>query len=160
MELKPQMFKKILRPLDLIAIASALPRDTLRNIRETRQFVVNMIGRPRFKEAMQTAKPYPPGVNELEQVGLESLPSKKVSPPRMKDALGWMEAELEEEVLREHFSLLIGKVVYAEINDAFVEDERLTEMPAVILNPHFRTVGDRILGDVMEPVQPFRPGPE
>jgi len=187
MELKPQMFKKILpipvtvittvdkegrlnaapygcvmpilRPLDLIAIASALPRDTLRNIRETRQFVVNVIGRPRFKEAMQTAKNYPPGVNELEEVGLESLSSRKVVPPRMKDALGWIEAELEEEVLRENFSLLIGKVVCAEINDAFVEDEMLTEMPAVILNPHFRTVGDRILGDVMETVQQFRPGP-
>ncbi len=103
MELKPQMFKKmlplpvtvittvdgegrvnaapygcvmpILRPLDLIAVASALPRDTLRNIRETRQFVVNVIGRPRFKEAIQTARPYPPGVNELDEAGLESVPS-------------------------------------------------------------------------------------
>ena len=101
MELKPQMFKKILpipvtvitsvdregrvnaapygcvmpilRPLDLITIASALPRDTLRNIRETRQFVVNVIGRPCFKEAMQTARNYPPGVNELEEEDLCGL---------------------------------------------------------------------------------------
>jgi flavin reductase (DIM6/NTAB) family NADH-FMN oxidoreductase RutF len=33
----------VLRPLNLIAIASALPRDTLRNIRETHEFVVNVI---------------------------------------------------------------------------------------------------------------------
>lgn len=186
MELKPQMFKKllplpvtvittvdsegrvnaapygcvmpILRPLDLIAVASALPRDTLRNIRQTRQFVVNTIGRPCFKEAIQTAKPYPPGINELEEVGLESLPSKKVVPPRMKDALGWIEAELEEEVLRENFSLIIGKVVCAEINEAFAEGERLTELPALILTPHFRLVGDRILGDVMETHPLSHPG--
>jgi flavin reductase (DIM6/NTAB) family NADH-FMN oxidoreductase RutF len=188
MELKPQMFKKllplpvtvittvdsegrvnaapygcvmpILRPLELIAIASALPRDTLRNIRETRQCVVNVIGRPRFKEAMQTAKNYPPGVNELEEAGLESLPSEKVVPPRMKDALGWIEAELEEEVLRENFSLLIGRVVCAEINDQFAEGERLKELPALILSPHFRLVGERILGDVIETVQLFQSGPQ
>jgi flavin reductase (DIM6/NTAB) family NADH-FMN oxidoreductase RutF len=50
----------ILRPLDLITIASALPRDTLRNVRETKEFVVNIVGRPEFKKAMQTAKSYPP----------------------------------------------------------------------------------------------------
>ncbi len=111
MELKPEMFKKmlplpvtvittigasgianaapyscvmpILRPLDLITMASALPRDTLRNIRETREFVVNVIGRPKFKEAMLTARNYPADVNELEAVGLKSIPSKKTTPPRI-----------------------------------------------------------------------------
>ena len=147
----------ILRPLDLIAITSALPRDTLRNIRETRQFVVNVIGWPRFREAMQTAKNYPPGVNELEEVGLEALPSKKVSPPRMKDALGWMEAELSEEILREKFSLIIGQVVCAEINDAFAESGKLTEMPALMLSREYRLVGDRVLGDITESVRLFQP---
>ena len=36
----------ILRPFELIALASALPRDTLRNIRQTGEFVVNVMGRP------------------------------------------------------------------------------------------------------------------
>lgn len=147
----------ILRPLDLIAIASALPRDTLLNIRETRQFVVNVIGRPRFREAMQTAKNYPPGVNELEEVGLESLPSKKVAPPRMKDALGWMEAELNEEIFRENFSLIIGQVVCAEINEAFAEGGKLTEMPALMLSREYRLVGDSVLGDITESVELFQP---
>jgi flavin reductase (DIM6/NTAB) family NADH-FMN oxidoreductase RutF len=147
----------ILRPLDLITIASALPRDMVRNIRETRQLVVNVIGRFRFKEAMQTAKNYPAGVNELDEVGLESLPSKKVAPPRIKDALGWIEAELNEEILREDFSLIIGRVVCAEINDAFSEGEKLTEMPALIFSSDYRLVGDHIPGDVSGSVRQFQP---
>jgi len=185
MELKPEMFKKmlplpvtvittidasgianaapyscvmpILRPLDLIAIASALPRDTLRNIRETREFVVNIIGRRKFKEAMLTAKNYPAGVNELEAVGLESIPSKKTTPPRIKDALGWIEAVMAEEILREKFAIIIGKVVCAEINDKFLEHEQLKELPAIMLSPDYRVVGETIIGNVGETIKLFLP---
>jgi len=188
MELKPEMFKKliplpvtvittvdgngiinaapyscvmpILRPLDLITIASALPRDTLRNIRETKEFVINIIGRPHFWEAMLTAKNYPSDVNELEAVGLEAYPSKKVAPPRMIDALGWIEATLEEEVLRDRFSLIIGKVVCAEINDTYADGEQLRELPALMLMPNYRLTGESILGDVRDTIKLFTAGNE
>ena len=35
----------ILRPLPLIALASALPRDTLRNIHNSGEFLVNVMGK-------------------------------------------------------------------------------------------------------------------
>ncbi len=172
MELKPEMFKRffplpvtlittvdekgivnaapyssvmpILRPLDLIAIASAIPRDTLKNIRETKEFVVNVIGKPSLKMAMKCARNYPPELNELEEVGLESIPSKKVSPPRVKDAVGWVEAKLEREITERNFSLVIGKVVFAETNDSYLDRERLIEPPVVTLFPEFRSLGDKI----------------
>jgi flavin reductase (DIM6/NTAB) family NADH-FMN oxidoreductase RutF len=185
MELRPDMFKKllplpvtiittidvagrtnaapygcvmpILRPLDLVTFASALPRHTLRNIRETGEFVVNIIGRPSFKEAMHTAKNYPPGVNELEAIGLESVTASKVKPLRMKDALGWIEAVLVEEILRERYSLVIGKVVCAEINDLYADGENLREPPAIMLNPGFRTVSEDLICDVEEITRLFLP---
>lgn len=134
----------ILRPLDLIAIASALQRDTLRNIRETREFVVNVVVPSSFRKSMLCAKPYPPGVNELSEVGLESVNSRKVRPPRIKDALGWIEAELEEEILRDNYSLIIGKVVCAELNDNYLQDGKLKESPIVILFPFFKVLGQNI----------------
>jgi len=177
-EIKPEMFKKliplpvtvittidavgrtnaapyscvmpILRPLDVVTIASALPRDTLRNIRETGEFVINVIGRPRFKEAMHTARNYPPGVNELEAAGLESKASFRVKPPRMKDAIGWIEAVLVEEILRERYSLVIGKVVCAEINDVYADGENLRELPAIGLHPKFRIVGEDVICEAEE----------
>ncbi len=135
----------ILRPLDLIAIASAHPRDTLRNIRETKEFVVNIVAPSSFKKAMLCAKNYPPQVNELEEVGLESLPSRMIKPPRVKDSLGWIEAIFEEEIARPNYVLIIGKVILAELNDNYLdEDKKLKESPVVILFPFFKKLGEKV----------------
>ncbi len=172
MELKPEMFKKllplpvtlittvskdgvvnaapyscvmpVLRPLDIVALASALPRDTLANIRETGEFVVNMVGMSIFKKAMRCAKSYPPEVNELERVGLKELPSRMVKPPRVEDAIGWFEVKLEEEIARERYVVILGRVVCAEINDAYVKEGKLIESPLVLMMPDFRLLGDRV----------------
>ncbi len=134
----------VLGPLDLISIASALPRDTLRNIRETKAFVVNVIGEPEFRKAMSCAKTYPPDVNEMEAVGLATVPSKSVSPPRIADAVGWAEAVLEKEVVGENYSVIIGRVLCSEVNDRYWKDGKLAEHPLVMLSHKFRTIGDGI----------------
>jgi flavin reductase (DIM6/NTAB) family NADH-FMN oxidoreductase RutF len=134
----------ILRPLPLIAIASALPRDTLRNIRSTGEFVVNVMGKPAFREAMKCAREYPPEVNELEEVGIETLPSRKIRPPRIKAAVGWIEATLDREVADDRYALIIGQVVCTEVNDLYVQDEKLMELPITLLIPHFRSLGESI----------------
>jgi flavin reductase (DIM6/NTAB) family NADH-FMN oxidoreductase RutF len=137
----------ILRPLELIALASALPRDTLRNIRQTREFVINVMGRPGFRQAMQCARNYPPEVDELAEVGLKTLPSRKVSPPRVEEALGWIEAVLDQEVTGENYSLIIGRVLCAEINDRFWREDKLTEPPLVLLSPQLFFLGENLVDD-------------
>jgi flavin reductase (DIM6/NTAB) family NADH-FMN oxidoreductase RutF len=137
----------ILRPLELIALASALPRDTLRNIRQTRDFVINVMGRPGFRQAMQCARNYPPEVDELAEVGLKTLPSRKVSPPRVEEALGWIEAVLEQEVTGDNYSLIIGRVLCAEINDRFWREDKLTEPPLVLLSPQLFFLGENLVDD-------------
>ncbi|MBN1288849.1 MAG: flavin reductase family protein [Actinobacteria bacterium] len=144
----------ILRPLDLIAVASALPRDTLRNIRDNGQFVVNVMGKPGFESAMRTAKNYPPEVSELEAEGIETIPSKKVDPPRISEAIGWIEAVLDQEVTGDNYALTIGRVLCAELNDMYLKGKHLTEPPAVLLNPDYRIVGDSI-GDARRTMKLF-----
>jgi flavin reductase (DIM6/NTAB) family NADH-FMN oxidoreductase RutF len=177
MELPPEMFKKflplpvtllttmdkekvvnaapygcvmpILRPLNLIALASALPRDTLRNIRQTKEFVVNVMGRPGFHQAIQCARNYPPEVNELAEVGLETLPSRKVAPPRVAEAVGWIEAELDKEGTGDNYALIIGRVLCAEINDRYFQDGKFLETPIMMLTPHLRALG----GNLADPTE-------
>ncbi len=144
----------ILRPLDLIAIASALPRHTLKNIRDTGEFVVNVMGEPSFDKAMMTAKNYPPEVDELKEVGLGSSPSKEVAPPRIDDALGWIEAVIDSEVTGDRYALVIGKVVCAELNDRYCRDGRLAEPPALMLSPYYHVLGGRI-GDARDTMKLF-----
>ena len=147
----------VLRPLDLIAIASALPRHTLKNLRETGEFVVNVIGKPSFDKAMMTAKNYPPEVDELQEVGLESSPSCRVEPPRISDALGWIEAVLEKEVTGDRYALIIGRVLCAELNDRYCRDGRLVELPTLMFSPDYRAIGEPI-GDARETLKLFLDG--
>ena len=134
----------ILRITDLFAVASALPRDTLSNIRETGEFVVNVMGKPSFRQAMNCVKSHPTGVNELEKEGLEWTDAKKVKPPRVTDAIGWLEARLEQEVKGDNYVIIIGKAIHSEINDAFWDGEKLTETPVVYMPPNFRMLGETI----------------
>ncbi len=144
----------VLRPLDLVAVASALPRHTLQNIRETGEFVINVIGKPSFEKAMLTARNYPPEVDELKEVGLDTTPSRTVSPPRISDALGWIEAVLPREVAEKSYSLVIGKVRCAEINDRYCREGRLSEPPALMLSPYYHLLGGR-MGDARETMKLF-----
>lgn len=47
--------------------------------------MLNVTGKPAFREAMKCAKDYPPEVNDLEEAGLETLPSKRIKPPEAAD---------------------------------------------------------------------------
>jgi flavin reductase (DIM6/NTAB) family NADH-FMN oxidoreductase RutF len=131
----------VLRPLDLIAFASSLPNDTLKNIHETGEFVVNVIGKPSFKKAIRCAKDYPFGVDELKEIGLETCPSKKVNPPRVQEAVGWIEAKMDNELSGEKYVIIVGKVLSAEINDDYWQNGELEELPIMLLFPHFRSLG-------------------
>ena len=61
----------VLRPLDLICAASAKKRDTLRNIRDTGQFVINLAGVNLVDKVIPTARYTVPDVDEFVEAGLE-----------------------------------------------------------------------------------------
>ncbi|NTV77373.1 MAG: flavin reductase family protein [Methanothrix sp.] len=112
----------ILRPLDEVLIASWLQRDTLENIRQTGEFVINVPPAGMEEAVMVCAKNFPPEVDELEKAGLQSRPSRKVRAPGIEGCLAWAECVVEEEIAREKFVLIIGKVVHLEADDRFFSE--------------------------------------
>jgi flavin reductase (DIM6/NTAB) family NADH-FMN oxidoreductase RutF len=134
----------VLRPLDLIAFASNPSNDTLKNIYETGEFVVNVFGKPSYKNAIRCAQDVPFGVDELKKMGLSTCPSKKVSPPRVKEAVGWIEAKMDNKLSGERYVIIVGKVLSAEINEDYWQNEELIELPIMLLFPHFRSLGPPI----------------
>ena len=134
----------VLRPLDLIAFSSNPHNDTLKNINENGQFVVNVMGKPSFEKAVKCAKDYPFGVNELKEIGLKTCPSKKVKPPRVREAVGWIEANKINELVGEKYTLIVGRVVCAEINDDYVKEGELDVLPILLNFPFFREIGEPI----------------
>jgi len=112
----------VLRPLDEILIASWLKRDTLVNIRQTGEFVINVPPAGMEEAVMICAKNFPPEVDELEKAGLVPRKSVAVKPPGIEGCLAWAECVVEEEIARDKFVLIIGKVVHLEADDRFFSE--------------------------------------
>lgn len=134
----------VLKPLNLVALASALPRDTLANIRETEEFVINVMGQPGYHKSMKCSKDFPKKTNELTEVGLETTSSLEVTPPRIEAAIGWIEARLKREVEGDDYVIVLGEVVSVGVNDEYLQEDEITEDPLVIFSSAFRQLGDSI----------------
>jgi flavin reductase (DIM6/NTAB) family NADH-FMN oxidoreductase RutF len=115
----------VLRPLDLICIATAKRRDTLDNIRETGEFVVNLAGADFADKVIPTAKAIPADQDEFEFAGLEEKPSKKISAPGIKGSYAWMECELFKLYEEASYILIMGKVVHLEVEDEVYDETGL-----------------------------------
>ena len=71
------------------------PKDTLINIRETKEFVVNMVSESLVKRMNQTSADYPFGISEFDQAGLTETKSIIVSPPRVLESPISLECKLQ-----------------------------------------------------------------
>ena len=113
----------VLRPLDLVLAASAKKRDTLNNIRETGEFVLNLAGADLADRVMPTARFSPPEADEFVLAGLEAKPSEKVKAPGIAGCYAWMECDLVKEYEEEQFVLLLGRVLRLEVRDDLLTDD-------------------------------------
>jgi len=101
----------------------ANPKHTRANIRETGQFVVNLVSEENAEQMNITAVDFEPGVNELEKAGLTALPSLRVKPPRIAESPVSMECELMQIVeLGPDNGLVLGRVVMMHVRDDAVID--------------------------------------
>ncbi|WP_135611642.1 flavin reductase family protein [Methanococcoides sp. AM1] len=109
----------ILRPLEEIVLASWIKRDTLNNIREMKEFVINIPSVDMSDEVMICSKNYPADIDEFKEAGLTTKASSSIETPGVNGCLAWAECTFVEEILRDKFSLIIGKVVNLEVNENF-----------------------------------------
>ena len=107
----------VLRPLELICLASAFKRDTLKNIRETGEFVVNLPGTDFIDKVIPTAKMSPPEADEFEIAGLTEKRSEKIEAPGIAGCYAWMECTRHMEYEESDYVLVVGKVVRLEVAD-------------------------------------------
>jgi len=99
-----------------------VPKDTLVNVRATKQFVVNLATETNAELMNETSAAWPYGVSEFEKAGATPLASVKVKPPRVKESPVHMECELIQVVTLSEGPLgghlVIGKVVHLHYDDA------------------------------------------
>ena len=110
------------------------PKDTLRNVREVGEFVVNLAHASLATEINESSRAYPHGINELEQVGLTSTPSHAVRPPRVSECKAALECivhdivELPHRPGGRHSHLVIGVVIGIYIADDVIVGGRVDSL--------------------------------
>ncbi|MDI6821357.1 MAG: flavin reductase family protein [Actinomycetota bacterium] len=106
----------------LIAFALAPQRHTLANIRETREFVVNIAPEEILDELWICGKSFPKGVSEIRESGLTERKSKIVKAPGIEECIGWFECTLEFEKEAGDHVIVVGRVLNAEVKDEFFRE--------------------------------------
>jgi len=101
-------------------------KDTITNIRTTREFVVNIVGED-IAEAMNVCSAeFPPDVDEFQQSKLTPIPSVVVKPPRVKESRINMECSLLQIVdfsEKPHGgSLVLGQIVRLHVDDEIIDE--------------------------------------
>ena len=106
-------------------------KDTLRNIEETGEFVVNIVVDPIAEAMNATAAEFPEGVDEFEVAGLTHAPSEIVKAPRVAESPVNIECKLDQIVQigsgdHEH-GMVIGTILKLHIWDDIIDGHRIDQ---------------------------------
>ncbi len=77
-------------------VADNTTKDTLANVRETGEVVINAVTYPIVRQMAVASVQYPKGVSEFEKSGLTPLPSDLVKPYRVKESPIQMECRVKD----------------------------------------------------------------
>ena len=133
----------------VVQFTSVGRKDSLRNIEETGEFVVNFAPEHLFEQINATGTDFPRGVSEFDEVGIAREPSVRVKPPRVAASPVALECELHSTVRLGDSTVVFGRVVHAAVSEAVLTDG-LPEVRA--LRPLARLGKDEwgTLGEVLE----------
>ena len=110
-------------------ISQGEPKDTLRNVRETKEFVISVVTYDLREPMNATSGEYDATVNEFELAKITSHPSRVVQPARVAESPVSFECKLYQifdfNPEPTGSSLVIGEIVAIHIDDALLKDGKL-----------------------------------
>ena len=127
-------------PIVAVGIANrrgpgAIGKDTAQNIRNTGEFVINVVNEAVAQAMNVTAIDFPAEVSELKIAHLEMEPSQVVKVPRIKSAPASLECREITTMEIGRSRIILGQVVAIHVKDEFVDQDgpyiRAEEMHAI-----------------------------
>ena len=100
-------------------------KDTPRNVRETGEFVCNLVTMDLADPMNQTAGTLGPDESEFDRAGIERAPSSVVTPPRVADADVAMECTRRELLDVGGSTLVMGDVKYVRVAESVTTDGKI-----------------------------------
>src|SRR5260221_4167886 len=100
-------------------------KDSFRNLRRTREFVINIVTEENAELMTLSSTEFPPGVSEVEALGLATEPSVLVKPPRLVVAPAQVEGRELQTLLIGGNQVVMGELLMVHIRDEFIERDSL-----------------------------------
>lgn len=104
-------------------------KDTLRNVEETREFVINVVSEAIAAQANTTAAEVAPEVDEFKLSGLTPVASEVVKPPRVAEAPAQMECRLMQVIYTgtqpASGVIVLGEVLRFHVREDLISDFRV-----------------------------------
>lgn len=95
----------------IVQFTSVGDKDTLRNVRETGEFVVNVASAPMVDSINASSARFDPLVDEAEALGVRLEPSVRVSVPRVTEAPASIECRLHSMIELGDSTVVLGDVL-------------------------------------------------
>jgi flavin reductase (DIM6/NTAB) family NADH-FMN oxidoreductase RutF len=112
-----------------ITSGSSRDKDTLRNVRETGEYVIHIVPWALREKMNQASAEYPPDVDEFEVAGFTKVPSVRVKPWRAAECPIAMECKLfrvvEHGAGPYHANYVIGEVVLLHLAESVLTNGRV-----------------------------------
>ena len=132
------------------------PKDTLQNIQEMGEFVVNIVSEELAEAMNLTSGEWDYSVDEFAMAHLETAPSVDIKPPRVAAAKAAMECRLTQLIPLEgsSYTIVLGRVLRYHIQEGLLRANGLVDDGQ--LRPVGRLGGDEYtrFGEVFEMVRP------
>lgn len=129
------------------------PKDTLRNILEVGEFVVNIVPEGLLERMVHTSGDWPVGVDEFQITGLTPVAAERVKAPRVGESPVQMECRLFRHIDFGKTTFVVGEILLAHVDDAVLTDGRVDVEK---LHPVARLGGDgySVVRDVLHFARP------
>jgi len=114
-------------------------KDTLSNVEETGEFVINIVSLSLSNNMYESSKNHPPEADEFERAGLTPAPCETVMAPRVGEAGVSMECLLDRVLPLGSDHLVIGRMARFHVRDELYRNGRI-DIPA--LDPLGRLAGN------------------
>lgn len=136
-----------------VMFSSSGVKDTLRNVRATGEFVVNLVSMDVVEQMNFTATDFPSDEDELTWAGLTAAPSQSVAPPRIAEARAHLECTVDQVIEVGNGNVVIGRVEHIHVDPSVWRDGRIDP---VLLDPVCRLAGTAYasLGEVFKLPRP------
>jgi flavin reductase (DIM6/NTAB) family NADH-FMN oxidoreductase RutF len=100
-------------------------KDSFRNIRRAKEFVINLVTEENAEQMNLCATDFPPDVSETEALGLKTEPSVLVKPPRLAIAPAQLEGREIQTLLIGENQVVMGELLMAHVRDEFIDADSL-----------------------------------